>query len=444
MVPGGWITEMRRQLGRAGVRDALQNFSWLTGERVLQLAVGMVVGVWVARALGPERFGLYSYALAFATLFAGLAGLGMDAVVVRDLVRRPEQAGTIIGTAFRLRVGGALAFTAVLTMVALALYRREPETLALILVFAASTPFRAFDLVDMWFQARTQVAPVVQARSATYLAGSAARVGILLASGGSLLALAAVEPFAAALGAALLVRAFRRSAPELGAGLWEREVAAALLHEGWPMLLASMGVIVYMRIDQIMLQNLGGGGSHSLGLYSAALRLSEATYMLPTAIVTAVFPHIVHSRTQGREVYESRLGRLFAVMTALALALAVPMTFLARPVVALLFGPSFAGAAPILAVHIWTTVFVFWGVLGGAWMVSEGLTRISPIRSLQGAIINVLMNLWLIPRYGGLGAAIATLVSQACAVSFLNLTDARTRVLFRLQLGSFRPGRLLR
>jgi PST family polysaccharide transporter len=200
-----------------------------------------------------------------------------------------------------------------------------------------------------------------------------------------------------------------------------------------------------MRIDQIMLENLGGaGGAHELGLYSAALRLSEATYLLPTAIVTAVFPHIVHSRTQGREVYEARLARLYTVMTALALGLAIPMTFVARPLVLLLFGPSYAGAAPILAVHIWTTLFAFWGVVGSAWTVSEGLTRISPIRSLQGAVVNVLLNLWLIPRYGGLGAAIATLSSQACAVWLLNLTDARTRPLFLFQVRSFGFGRILR
>ncbi len=172
MAGGAWLAELRRQLGRAGVRDALQNVSWLTGERVLQLAVGMVVGVWVARALGPERFGLYNYALAFTALFASVASLGMDTVIVRDLVRDPGRADAIVGTAFRLRVAGAALVTVLVAVVAAALYRDEPLTLGLILLFALSTPFRAFEVVDPWFQARTQAAPVVRARSSAFLAWS--------------------------------------------------------------------------------------------------------------------------------------------------------------------------------------------------------------------------------------------------------------------------------
>lgn len=437
-----WRAEVRRQLGRAGVRDALRNVSWLTGERVLQLAVGMVVGVWMARALGPDRFGLYSYALALVAVFASAASLGIDAVIVRDLVREPARAGTILATAFRLRAAGAGAVTLVLAVLATALYRHEPLTLALILLLALATPFKAFDVIDPWFQARTEARPVVRARSAALLIGGLARVAVLLAAGGSLLALAAVEPVVGALGAVLLVRAFRRASAGTPAGRWDRPTAAALLRDGWPMLVAGMGVIVYMRVDQIMLEHLGGAaGSHALGLYSAALRVSEATYMLPTVVVTAVFPHVVHSRTEGREVYEARLGRLYALMTAMALAVAVPMTFLAGPLVRLLFGPSYAGAGVILAVHVWTALFAFWGVVGTAWAVTEGLTRITPVRTLQGAAINVGLNLWLIPRYGGLGAAVATLVSQACAASLLNLTDPRTRILVKLQARSLLPWR---
>jgi PST family polysaccharide transporter len=438
-----WVAELRRQLARAGVREALRNVTWLTGERVLQLGVGMFVGVWVARALGPERFGLYNYALAFASLFASVASLGTDAVVVRDLVRDPGRGPTIVGTAFRLRVVGAIAITGALAAVALAIYRHDPTTLALILLFGLATPFKAFDVIDPWFQARTQASPVVRARSAAFLVGSAARVAVLVAAGGSVIALAAVEPLVAAVGAVLLVYAFRRaSGAPLTAG-WDRAEARALLRDSWPMLLAGMGVIVYMRLDQIMLEHLGGAaGTHELGLYSAALRLSEATYMLPTAVVTAVFPHIVHSRREGAAVYESRLARLYAVMTALALALAIPATFLARPIIALVFGARFAGAAPILAIHVWTALFAFWGVVSMAWMVNEGLTQVAPIRTLQGAVLNVLLNLWLIPRHGGLGAAVATLVAQGCAVWLLNATDRRTRPIFVMQARSLLLGRL--
>lgn len=444
MEPRSTIAEIRRQLGRSGVRGAIGNVSWLAAERAVQMAVAMVVGVWAARAMGPERYGLFNYALAFASLFAGIANLGTDSVVVRELVRQPERSQALVATAIRIRAAGAVAVTAVLAAVAVALYRREPLTLALILVFALSTLAKPLDVVDLWFQARTRLAPVVRARMIAFLAGSAARVGVLVTRGGALLPLAIVEPLTAAIGALLFVVAARREGVRVSARGWDRRTAAQLVHESWPLLVAGMGVLVYQRIDQIMIENLAGaGGTHELGLYSAALRLSETTYVIPTAIVTAVFPHIVQSRAEGADVYEARLGTLFSLMTALALALAVVLTLVAGPVVRTLFGPSYAASAPILAVHIWTALFVFWGVVGSAWFVTEGLTRIATVRSLQGAVLNVALNLWLIPRHGALGAAVATLISQACAAWLLHGLDRRTRPLFRMQTRSLRLGRLL-
>jgi PST family polysaccharide transporter len=424
------FAEWRRQLDRAGVRGALANTGWLAVERALRLVVGAGVGIWIARTLGPGSFGEYSYAMAFATMFAAVANLGTDGVVVRDLVTRPDHAGAILGSASVVRLVGACGVFALVALVASAVHRDSPSMLALVVLFGAATLLKPFDVVELWFQARTNLQPVVWARNVAFTLGAAARIVVLL-GGGSVVALAAVEPAAALVGAVLLVWVFRRHHAGAERVRWDRGEARTLLASGWPLLLSGVAVSVYMRIDQVMLEKLASPAE--VGIYAAALRLSEIWYFVPTAAITAVFPHVVHSKREGEAVYMRRIAQLFSVMTALALAISIAVTVFAAPLVRLVFGPGYEGATPILTVHVWTTLFVFWGVVGEAWFLTEGLTRVSLARTLTAAALNVVLNFVLIPRYAGLGAAWATLIAQACAAWLFNLADRRTRPVFRIQ-----------
>lgn len=435
MSVGSRLQELWRQLDRPGVRGAVFSTGWLAGERVLRLGLGAIVGVWIARVLGPDRYGQLSYALALATIVGAGANLGTDWVVVRELVSRPERSRAILDTATGIRLAGALVSTVLAVAIAAALHRSDPAMLALVLVFASTTLFKPIDVVDLWCQARTELRPAIWARNTGFVAGLAMRVTVVLA-GGSLVALAAAEPVGAAVGAILLVVIFRRHGFHLGIEHWDAAEARALMRASWPLLFAGLAIVVYTRIDQVMLERLGGEDSTQVGLYAAALRLSEVWYFVPMAIVTAVFPHIVTSKKEGQAVYLARLGRLFGLMSAIALAVAIPTTFVSPWVIGLLYGPRFAAAAPILSIHIWTTLFVFWGVVGETWYLNEGLTHLSLWRTLAAAAVNVALNLVWIPRYGGLGAAVATLVAQLCAGWLFNLADARTRPIFALQARS--------
>ena len=81
-----------------------KNTSWLFGEKILRMVVGLFVGVWVARYLGPEQFGLFSYAQSFVGLFTAIAGLGLDSIIVRELVKDESKRDALLGTAFRLKL----------------------------------------------------------------------------------------------------------------------------------------------------------------------------------------------------------------------------------------------------------------------------------------------------------------------------------------------------
>jgi PST family polysaccharide transporter len=423
-------------LKRPGVRRVVENTGWLLGDRVFRLGVGFLVGVWVARYLGPDRFGLLNYALAFVSLLGTAVTVGTDNIVVRDLVNEPDRATEILHTASLIRIAGTVGITLLVAVLALTLSFQSPQTPALILLFALALVFRPFDVVDLWFQSQTRTASVILARNASFLLVSAVKLA-LVAGGASVVAFAACEPFGAMLSGIFLLLAYWREGRGFSLREASRKEGGRLLRDSWPLLVAGMAIMVYSRIDQVMLESmLGPAGAQSVGLYSAALRLSEMWYFIPLAVATSVFPKIVESKRAGEEIYYARLQRLFSLMTVIALAVAIPMSFLAPFVIDLIFGARFAGAGPILAIHVWTTLFVFWGVVGESWYLNEGLTRMSLVRTVVAALLNVALNLVLIPRHGGVGAAAATLVSQACVGWIFNLATARTRPLFLLQVRS--------
>jgi len=195
-----------------------------------------------------------------------------------------------------------------------------------------------------------------------------------------------------------------------------------------------MAIMVYMKIDQVMLGEMVG--SRAVGVYSAAIRISEVWYFIPISIVGSVYPSLIEARKASTAVYYQRLARLFRLVAAIALAIAIPMTFISGYLAKALYGTDYEGVGPILAVHIWAALFVFLGVAQGPSNIIEGLTKLALLRTFLGAVANVLLNLLLIPIYGAFGAAVATTVSYALSGVVLNAFSRRTRKIFALQLSS--------
>jgi PST family polysaccharide transporter len=192
--------------------------------------------------------------------------------------------------------------------------------------------------------------------------------------------------------------------------------------------------MLYMRIDQVMLAEMIG--ERQVGFYSAALRLSEPWYIIAIIIVGSVAPTITEVRVQSQELYYQRLQQLFTTLTRIAYVVAIPMTLISTHLVIWLYGEQYANAGPVLAVHIWTAVFVFLGVAAGPWVLNEGLAKFSLYQTVLGALTNISLNLILIPLYGAIGCAVATLISQALAAWLSNVFFDKTAPLFKLQLSA--------
>jgi PST family polysaccharide transporter len=385
------------------------NSAWLIGDKLLRLGLGLLVTVWLARHFGPETFGLWNYAIAFVAIFGAVAALGMDGVVVRELVREGADIGALLGTALWLRVAtsSVLAVAATLLMAAL----RPGEWLPIVLVAAnaATLVFQASQVLDYHFQARMRSRMTVIAANTAYIAATLLRLA-LLAADAPIVWFSATLVIEAALGGLLLWWAWRRDNVTGLRWRWNANTARLLLRESWPLIFSSVAVIIYMRVDQIMLASIAG--DHEVGQFSAASRIAEIWYFIPMSIATAAFPMIVARRAQGEVAYEGYVQRLYDLMAWLGIGVAAIVGVFAQSLVPMLYGAAYAEAGRILEVQIWAGVAVAMSFVHSRWLLAEGLQRYGLFYTGMAAVVNVMLNLILIPRYGAIGAAWATVCTQ--------------------------------
>jgi PST family polysaccharide transporter len=431
----------RHIVGREGLMKVLRNTGWLVGEKALRLTVGVVVGAIVARYLGPSDFGFLNFAMALTTVLSPIAAFGIAPLIVRELVRAPQDRDGLIATSLVIHgLGGALTVVATL-VAALAVRGTDTEALLIIGVVAGATVFQASDALDYFFQSEVASRFTVIARSAAFILGAVVRI-LLVVLDAPLIAFAIAGTAEVALASLILLGFYRREAGPVRIDRASTGTARRVLREGWPLVLSGFAIALYMRIDQVMLSELAS--DTATGVFAAAAKLSEAWYILPVALVASVAPGIAAAKVQDEQLYWHRIERLFQLLAALALLVAVPMTFLAEPITQFLYGSDYDGSGTILAIHIWTGVFVFLGVAQGPWFINEGLTRLTLQRTLLGAGVNIALNAILIPRHGGTGAAISTVAAQSVASVFANGLSARTRPVLWAQLRALLPIGLVR
>ena len=419
------------------LRAIASNTAWLFADRILRMVGGLLVGVWVARYLGSERYGLFNYALAFVSLFTPIFTLGLDDVVVRRLLKETSDKEKILGTTFSLKLVGGIV--SLLLAVLFILFWEKDITLTvwLVIILATTGIFRAADTIDLWFQSQVLSKYSVIAKNIAYLLSTLLKV-LLILTHASLLAFAWATLAEIVIAAISLFAIYRvKGVFQFPNWKWSFSTAKHLMRESFPLIFSGFAILIFMKVDQIMLGQIKGDSE--VGIYSAAVRISELWYFIPGTIVSSVAPSIYAAKERSQQHYYKRITQLLRLLTYISLAISIPMTFLSKNIVLIMFGSEYAAAGSILAVHIWASIFVFMGLATLPWFIAEGLNHVSLGKTLLGAILNIILNFLLIPQYAGIGAAYATIISQAVAAFFANAFDRRTRRLFQIQLKSFLP-----
>ncbi|MEO9656086.1 flippase [Marinomonas sp.] len=406
-----------------GFLKYLKNTSWMMAEQFLRMIAGLFVAFWVARYLGPEQFGVFSYTLAFTAIFSGVAKLGLDGIMVRELVNFPEKYDVYLGTAFWLKVIGAILVIGVVTLI-VPFTSNDVETNVFIFIIVMGLVFQSFEVIEFYFQSQVLAKVVSICKIIQLVLSSLVKIYLVLAKA-ELIWFVFVATFDVMTLAVSYFIVYRLKEKKSFYKEFDVSIARLLLKDSWPLIFSSIVVTIYMRIDQIMIKEMLG--EYDVGIYSSAVRLSEVFYFIPMIISTSLFPAIIKAKKQGERHYKKRLQQLYTFMVWVAIAIATPITFIADWLIVCLFGSAYLEAGLVLSIHIWAAIFVFLGVPFSKYLLSENLSKLAFQRTLLGAIINIILNFFLIPMYGVLGAAVATLISQFVANYVYDFFDARLK-----------------
>ncbi len=427
------VKEVARQYISGERGNIFQNVAWLFFEHISRMAFGLVVGAWVARYLGAERFGILSYAIAFIGLFSPLANLGLDSLVIRSIVHEPELKDQILGTTFWLKLLGSLLCCGLVLGIIFQVRSGDVVTLQVVAILATASIFQAFDVIDFWFCSQVQSKFTVIAKNSVFLLITGFKV-LLVIWQAPLVAFAWVMFAETSLGALALVLMYRFRGCVLPLA-WHFDLAKRLLKESWPLILSGLSIMIYMKIDLIMLGEMVD--DEAVGLYAAATKLSEIWYFIPTAITASVAPSIYAAKKNNQSAYNTKVKKLIRLLVQISLIFAIPISLLSMWITTIIYGQEFSQSGIILAIHIWAALFVFMGVASSPWFIAENLTHLSFMRTFLGAVVNLILNYLLIPSYAGMGAALATVISQAIASYLSNGLTPITRPIFNLQSKAF-------
>jgi len=427
------MTTIKKLKNHQGFMKYFKNTSWLFAEKILRMVVGLFVGVWVARYLGPEQFGLFAYAGSFVGLFTAIATLGLDGIVIRELVKDESRRDELIGTAFWLKLMGAIVVLSILA-IAVNLTSNDTYTNTLIFIIASATIFQSFNVVDMYFQSKVMSKYIVYANVISLLISSCIKI-ILILNEAPLIAFAFVVLFdSAVLAIGFIYFFFKHSTCRINSLALNTKTAKSLLKDSWPIIFSSAVLMIQARIDQVMLKEMIG--NIEVGYYSVAMRLIESVAFVTMILKSSLYPSIQNAKKRSEEIYQNRLLNFYRLNFLLFLIVGIPIFLFSEKLVVLLYGVEYEPAGILLALMSIRLFFANMGVARGVYILTENLMKFSMLTMILGTITNVLLNYLWIPVYGAKGAIMATIVSFIVTIFLVDVIYTKTRKNVFLQVKS--------
>jgi O-antigen/teichoic acid export membrane protein len=426
-------SKLRWILSHEGFRRYFANTGWMFFGQMFSLLISFFIGAWIARYLGPQNFGILSFSMSFAGLFLFIASLGIDGILTRELVKLPEKQNELLGTSLGLKViGGSLAF--IFALAASFLIEQSSLIRLLIILFSLTFILQSFSVITIFFQANVWAKKVIQVQLVAMGISSVLKILAILLHLGVIWIMFIYVLDALWLSAGLIY-AYRKNGFKISEWKIDWSLARSILADSWPLMLSGAAISIYMKIDQVMIGNILG--ERQVGLYAAAVKISEIWYFIPVIICASLFPAIVNAKQHDAAQYKKRLNNLYWLMFYLATALAIPISLLAKPLVRIIFGQGFLASAGALQIHIWAGIGIFLGVALSQYLISENLNIINLTMTLSSAILNIILNLFFIRYWGINGAAFATLISySSIPATFFIYTSIRNRLINKVRIDS--------
>ena len=391
----------------SGFIKYLKNTFWLLIEQVLRIISAIFIGIWVARFLGPEQFGLLSYVLAFTAIFRAVARLGLESpFCVKELSNARDYA-IVMGTLFWLRqIGYALIFLLVFTI--LQITENDFHTKLYILIITGGFLFLNFDVIQFYFESKVQGKLISLCKISELLLIVCLKIYLILINA-ELIYFIIVYVIESALIALFFIFAYLKNYNKIFLFHFDLELAKSFIKNSWPLIISSISAFLLMHIDKVMVKQMLS--DYSAGIYAAGIKFPQAIGFLPMVLAASLFPAILNSKKASYYAYQERLQKFYFLMTWMGIFLFLLFFFSANFLVSF-YGAEYYTARDILIIYSFSVIFLFQWIARGRWIIAENLQAITFYFMICGAVINIILNYFLILHLGISGAAISTVISQ--------------------------------
>lgn len=387
----------------------IRSINWLFFDKLIRILARLTTSVLVARYLGPSGYGLINYGLSITMILFSISELGLNGVVVNKLVNSKDHS-KILSSVIVLRLSSSI-FILLLAVGFSNLFLSNQQLVFILTLLSVGLCFKAFDVIDYWFQSITSAKYPVTARSVALLMASLAQLTLIFFEF-PLLAFATAMASEFVITAILYIVFFFSSYPERFKFKPSLVTTIVLLKKSWPLILSSVSALLYLKVDQVMLGIFKG--NQAVGEYAVAAQLSEVWYFLPSIITTSFFPRLIQDSNNEPKNNEF-VYKLYCLMFTLAMALSLVVTIASPIIIPFIYGSNYKISAVILSIHIWASIFIFMRGVLSKWFIINNLLIFSLWTHGLGAVLNILLNLLLIPNFSGIGAAVSTVISYAVA-----------------------------
>lgn len=412
----------------------IKNASWIVGCKIAQSALSFVVTMLTARFLGPSNYGLVSYAASLVAFVTPIAQLGLGSIQVQELVNDEENEGRIIGTTLLLNILSATLCVVGIISFSIIVNSTEFETILVCALYSIILFFQGAELLQYWFQTRYISKYYAVISLIAFAIVTVYRV-VLLISGCSIYYFAVANAIDYIIITIALLFVYHR----LGGQKLKFSflVAKKLLRKSKHYIVSEMMVAIFSQTDRIMLKMMLN--ESATGIYSAAMACGSMANFVYSAIISSFRPTIFSEYKVSEQRFNSRIQQLYSLVIYLSLTVCLFVTFFAKPIIYVVYGAEYIEAVLPLQVCVWYSVFSYLGVVRNIWVLAKGKQKYLWIINFSGAIGNIALNYILIPIYGVLGAAIASLVTQVLSNVIVSAIIPEIRPSIGLMLRGINP-----
>lgn len=388
-------------------KNFINNSIWIISGNIVQMILTLVIGAISARYLGPSNYGLINYSASYTALFTPIITLGLYGIIVNEIVKCPNKDGIILGSTIVMRL--IAGFISSILIILIVIFVNPDNELLWVITFleCISIFFQWSDIFNYWCQANYNSKVAVCIQLCAYIVSSGYKIYLLMES-------KSVEWFAFSMGLNYIIQAFLYLIYFKYNGVsklkFSMNMSKKLLSKSHHYIYSSLASVIYGQTDRIMLGILVN--EITVGLYTAATTISSMWTFILSAIIDSTRPVIISTKQRSETLYKKRIVQLYSFIIYLSLFVSLVICLFSKYIILIIYGGEYLSAQITLCVLTWGTSFSFLGVARSIWCICEDKQKYEKYLSSTGAVLNLVLNLILIPKWSINGAAIATIVTQ--------------------------------